>query len=241
MSNIVNGRIFWDDNIDIDARDLISKILIVEPNLRISLEDIMKHNFIRKFCGNCDLDLVKPCNFDFYEPYIISKYTPNIYMEKIKENEKKLKEENEKKLKEENEKKLKEENEINDEIVLIGKSKTYNNTDLMKLELKSMKKENDNLFKLFTISQYQNNKHLEALESNNVIIYRLENQNFILEDGLREKEKIIEEKNNEILKLKKEIAEKFELLKQINEFMEKQENKNSNKKTKKKTISESVK
>ena len=241
MRNIINGVISWDNNIDVDARDLISKILIVDPNLRISLEDIMKHNFIRKFCGNCDLDLVKPCNFDFYEPYIISKYTPNIYMEKIKENEKKLKEENEKKLKEENEKKLKEENEINDEIVLIGKSKTYNNTDLMKLELKSMKKENDNLFKLFTISQYQNNKHLEALESNNVIIYRLENQNFILEDGLREKEKIIEEKNNEILKLKKEIAEKFELLKQINEFMEKQENKNSNKKTKKKTISESVK
>ena len=35
MSNIVNGRIFRDDNIDIDARDLISKILIVELNLKI--------------------------------------------------------------------------------------------------------------------------------------------------------------------------------------------------------------
>ena len=67
MYNIVNGKICWDDNIDIDARDLISKILIVEPNLRISLEDIMKHNFIRKFCGNCDLDLIKPNNFELYE------------------------------------------------------------------------------------------------------------------------------------------------------------------------------
>ena len=221
MSNIVNGRICWDNNIDIDAKDLISKILIVDPNLRISLEEMIKHNFIRKFCGNCDLDLVKPSNFDFYEPYIISKDTPNNYFERIEEKKRKLKEENEKK--------LKEENDNNKDITPIGKSKTYNNNDLMKIELKTMKRENDNLFKLFTIPQYQNNRNLGALENNNVIIYRLENKNFILEDEINEKEKIIKEKNNEILELKKEIAEKFELLKQVNSFMENQENKKSNK------------
>ena len=96
----------------------------------------------------------------------------------------------------------------------------------MKNELKYMKTENDNLFKLFTISQYQNNRNLEALENNNVIIYRLENKNFILEEEVKEKEKIIEEKDKEIQELKKEIAEKFELLKQVNSFMEKQENNN---------------
>ena len=229
MSNIVNGRICWDNNIDIDAKDLISKILIVDPNLRISLEEMIKHNFIRKFCGNCDLDLVKPSNFDFYEPYIISKDTPNNYFERIEEKKRKLKEENEKKLKEENKKKLNEENDNNKDITPIGKSKTFNNNDLMKIELKTMKRENDNLFKLFALSQYINKKNLEALENNNVIIYRLENKNFILEDEINEKEKIIEEKNNEILELKKEIAEKFELLKQVNSFMENQENKKLNK------------
>ena len=229
MSNIVNGRICWDNNIDIDAKDLISKILIVDPNLRISLEEMIKHNFIRKFCGNCDLDLVKPSNFDFYEPYIISKDTPYSYFERIEEKKRKLKEENEKKLKEENKKKLNEENDNNKDITPIGKSKTFNNNDLMKIELKTMKRENDNLFKLFALSQYINKKNLEALENNNVIIYRLENKNFILEDEINEKEKIIKEKNNEILELKKEIAEKFELLKQVNSFLEKQENKKSNK------------
>ena len=198
MYNIVNGKICWDDNIDIDARDLISKILIVEPNLRISLEDIMKHNFIRKFCGNCDLDLIKPNNFELYEPYIISKDNPKSYLEKINEKKKKIKEENDKKIKEEKDKNKINENDFNNDIILIEKSKTYNNDDLMKIELKSMKTENDNLFKLFTISQYQNNRNLEALENNNVIIYRLENKNFILEEEVKEKEKIIEKKNKEI-------------------------------------------
>ena len=35
----------------------------------------------------------------------------------------------------------------------------------MKNELKYMKTENDNLFKLFTISQYQNNNLLEYTET----------------------------------------------------------------------------
>ena len=54
----------------------------------------------------------------------------------------------------------------------------------------------------------------------------MENKNFILEEEVKEKEKIIEEKDKEIQELKKEIAEKFELLKQVNSFMEKQENNN---------------
>ena len=80
MKNIINVNIVWPMPprlpIDPDAKDLISKILKKEPNDRISLENMIKHNFFIKYCPK-----VKPV-FDqrpkFHsKPFIISKDIPN--------------------------------------------------------------------------------------------------------------------------------------------------------------------
>ena len=79
MKNIINVNIIWPSPprlpIDPDAKDLISKILKKRPNERISLENMIKHNFFIKYCPN-----VKPV-FDqrqkFHsKPFIISKDIP---------------------------------------------------------------------------------------------------------------------------------------------------------------------
>ena len=80
MKNIINVNIVWPSPprlpIDPDAKDLISKILKKRPNERISLENMIKHNFFIKYCPN-----VKPF-FDqrqkFHsKPFVISKDIPN--------------------------------------------------------------------------------------------------------------------------------------------------------------------
>ena len=80
MKNIINVNIVWPSPprlaIDPDAKDLISKILKKNPNERISLENMIKHNFFIKYCPN-----IKPV-FDqrqkFHsKPFIISKDIPN--------------------------------------------------------------------------------------------------------------------------------------------------------------------
>ena len=80
MKNIINVNIVWPSpprlEIDPDAKDLISKILKKNPNERISLENMIKHNFFIKYCPN-----IKPV-FDqrqkFHsKPFIISKDIPN--------------------------------------------------------------------------------------------------------------------------------------------------------------------
>ena len=80
MKNIINVNIVWPSPprlpIDPDAKDLISKILKKRPNERISLENMIKHNFFIKYCPN-----VKPY-FDqrqkFHsKPFVISKDIPN--------------------------------------------------------------------------------------------------------------------------------------------------------------------
>ena len=54
MKNIINVNISWPMPprlpLDPDAKDLISKILKKNPNERISLEDMIKHNFFIKYC-----------------------------------------------------------------------------------------------------------------------------------------------------------------------------------------------
>ena len=85
MKNIINVNIVWPSpprlSIDPDAKDLISKILKKNPNERISLENMIKHNFFIKYCPN-----IKPV-FDqrqkFHsKPFIISKDIPNEENEK---------------------------------------------------------------------------------------------------------------------------------------------------------------
>ena len=79
MKNIINVNISWPMQprlpLDPDAKDLISKILKKNPNERISLENMIKHNFFIKYCPK-----TKPF-FDTKQkfhskPFIISKDIP---------------------------------------------------------------------------------------------------------------------------------------------------------------------
>ena len=74
--NVLKLKINWPKDIDTDAKDLIEKILKIDPKERLSLEDMMKHPFITKFTPNADKLLIKPLEGIKYEPFIISKDNP---------------------------------------------------------------------------------------------------------------------------------------------------------------------
>ena len=80
MKNIINVNIEWPSPprlpIDSDAKDLISKILKKKPTERMSLENIVKHNFFIKYCPNIKPVLNKKQKYHL-KPFIVSKDVPN--------------------------------------------------------------------------------------------------------------------------------------------------------------------
>ena len=93
MKNIINVNIVWPSPprlpIDPDAKDLISKILKKKPSDRMSLENIVKHNFFLKYCPKIKPILDKKQKYHI-KPFIISKDIPNddYYDNEDSENEK---------------------------------------------------------------------------------------------------------------------------------------------------------
>ncbi len=225
INNIINCNIIWDNNIDIDAKDLISKILIIDPNKRISLNEMMKHNFITKYNGNCESFLIKPCNDNFIEePFIVSLETPESHLEKINKKKKKIKEEKEIVQKIEKSPKLKSEqvNLLKRVESLLNNEKNKHKKDYILLNESYINF--TNLFSQYIISQKENSKNLEILEKQNSKIFKLENRNFILEEMKNEKDKIIEEKNKQIEKYKNKLNEQKKLIKELYFLMNKNEN-----------------
>ena len=78
-NNILSLKIQWPNDINIDAKNLISKILKSEPKDRISLEEMLKHPFFLKNTSITSLDtiLLKPIHKE-YSPFIISKDIPEM-------------------------------------------------------------------------------------------------------------------------------------------------------------------
>ena len=80
MKNIINVKIDWPSPprlpIDPDAKDLISKILRKKPKERLSLENIVKHNFFIKYCPNIKPVLDKKQKYHL-KPFIVSQNIPN--------------------------------------------------------------------------------------------------------------------------------------------------------------------
>jgi serine/threonine protein kinase len=64
-----------------DAKDLLQKILIQEPNQRISLVEMLKHPFFTKYFPNAVNELTKP-NHNDIPPYVVSKDTPQSVLKK---------------------------------------------------------------------------------------------------------------------------------------------------------------
>ena len=74
--NILNLNISWPKDINSEAKDLISKILKIEPNLRLELVDIIQHPFFAKYIKDPLQFLIKPEKDIKHTPFIISKDIP---------------------------------------------------------------------------------------------------------------------------------------------------------------------
>ena len=74
--NILHLKISWPKDINQDAKNLIIKILKIEPSQRISLEEILKHPFITKYFPDASSGLISPDQNIIYKTFIISKDDP---------------------------------------------------------------------------------------------------------------------------------------------------------------------
>ena len=71
--NVLKLKINWPKDINVDAKNLIMKILKLDPKQRLPLEEMMKHPFITKFTPDAPKHLIKPVEGIKYEPFIVSK------------------------------------------------------------------------------------------------------------------------------------------------------------------------
>ena len=76
--NICNLKISWPEDIDILAVDLISQILTIDPDERISLSDILNHSFFTQYFSDPTSCLITPDNKK-YKVFVISKDNPLTY------------------------------------------------------------------------------------------------------------------------------------------------------------------
>jgi len=77
--NILKNKIDWPKDINLEAKNLISRILKTEPKDRISLNEMLKHPFFTKNVENSDEYLLKPSeitNQDEKNIYVISRDNP---------------------------------------------------------------------------------------------------------------------------------------------------------------------
>ena len=73
--NIINLRINWPNKMNLLGKNLISKILKVNPEGRLNLVEILQHKFISDIVPDASKRLILPSDFTI-EPFIISKMTP---------------------------------------------------------------------------------------------------------------------------------------------------------------------
>ena len=72
-------KIIWPKGINTDAKDLLKKILKLDPEQRLPLEEIFKHPFITKFIPDDAKYLIKPKSDIHYKPFIICKDDPKTW------------------------------------------------------------------------------------------------------------------------------------------------------------------
>ena len=82
-NNILNLKISWPKDINLDAKNLIIKILKIEPDQRISLTDIIQHDFFSKHLKDPLQFLVKPEENVQYNTFLVSKDDPKTWNFKL--------------------------------------------------------------------------------------------------------------------------------------------------------------
>ena len=78
-SNILHLKIAWPKEMNPDAKDLISKILKLDPNQRLPLEDMLQHPFFLKYFPNAPSCLILPDPDIIYKTFIVSKDDPKTW------------------------------------------------------------------------------------------------------------------------------------------------------------------
>ena len=78
-NNILHLRIAWPKEMDPNAKDLISKILKLDPSERLPLEDMLEHPFFLKFFPDAPKCLILPDPNITYKTFIVSKDDPKTW------------------------------------------------------------------------------------------------------------------------------------------------------------------
>ena len=78
-SNILHLKITWPKEMNPDAKDLISKILKLDPNKRLPLEDMLQHPFFLKYFPDAPNCLIIPDPDITYKTFIVSKDDPKTW------------------------------------------------------------------------------------------------------------------------------------------------------------------
>ena len=77
--NINAVKINWPRDINLEAKNLISKILKYDPSSRISLREMLMHPYFTKYFPNAVDCLIKPNPNLTYVPFVVSKDNPLTY------------------------------------------------------------------------------------------------------------------------------------------------------------------
>ena len=78
-SNILHLKIMWPKEMNPDAKDLISKILKLDPRQRLPLEDMLEHPFFLKYFPDAPSSLILPGPNIIYKTFIVSKDDPKTW------------------------------------------------------------------------------------------------------------------------------------------------------------------
>ena len=78
FENVLKNKIDWPKDINLEAKNLISKILKNDPKERISLQEMLKHPFFTNNVANSDEFMFKPneMNIDEQNIYVICRDSP---------------------------------------------------------------------------------------------------------------------------------------------------------------------
>ena len=217
--NILHLRISWPKDINIDAKNLIKKILKLDPNSRISLEEMLKHPFFTKYFPNAVKDLIKPEDQGECKTFIISKDDPSTWEPFIKSKENINETKNEK----ENEKKSRGNTppEKEKEIKLKDETKDYEN-NIMKEQYEKLLEKFENLKRDYEILKENSSssndieeikKQINEKEERIIHLTKLAKENGIDPDEINLKEKYTSLENQK-KELKKKVLNYEQIIKE---------------------------
>ena len=217
--NILHLRISWPKDINIDAKNLIKKILKLDPNSRISLEEMLKHPFFTKYFPNAVKDLIKPEDQGECKTFIISKDDPSTWEPFIKSKENINETKNEK----ENEKKSRGNTppEKEKEIKLKDETKDYEN-NVMKEQYEKLLEKFENLKRDYEILKENSSssndieeikKQINEKEERIIHLTKLAKENGIDPDEINLKEKYTSLENQK-KELKKKVLNYEQIIKE---------------------------